>query len=84
MLTEAAISEDRYVIMKEAEKILIYKDLRTVTKHIWNAKRNIVPVIRGAIGTMSQSLIKYLSNIAEKQEIKELQKTAILGITYIL
>ena len=36
------------------------------------------------MGTMSKSLRKYLSNISGKHTIKELQKTAILGITLIL
>ena len=38
-----------------------------------------MPVIRGAIGTISESLRQYLSNVPGKHEIKELRKTAILG-----
>jgi hypothetical protein len=43
-----------------------------------------MPVIIGATGTVSKSFIKYLSNIWGKHEIKELQKTAILGTAHIL
>jgi hypothetical protein len=43
---------------------------------VWNVKRNAIPVIRGATGTISKSFTKYLSNIRGKHRIKELQKTA--------
>jgi hypothetical protein len=49
-----------------------------------NVKTKVVPVIIGAAGTISKSFTKYLSNIPGKDEIKELQKTAILGTAHIL
>jgi hypothetical protein len=51
---------------------------------MWNAKENLIPVIIRASGTISKSLRQYLSNIAGKHEIKELQKTAILDTAHIL
>jgi len=44
----------------------------------------IIPVIMGATGTVSKSFIKYVNNIPGKYEVKELQKTAILGTAHIL
>jgi hypothetical protein len=44
----------------------------------------VIPVIIGATGTISKSFRKYLSNIMGIQEVKELQKTAILGTAHIL
>jgi hypothetical protein len=41
-----------------------------------------IPVIVGATGTISKPPRQYLSNIPEKQEMKELQKTAILGTAH--
>jgi hypothetical protein len=38
----------------------------------------------GATGTISKSFRKYVSNIPGNHEVKELQKTAILGIAHIL
>jgi hypothetical protein len=35
-------------------------------------------------GTIPKSLRKYLSNMSGKHEIKELQKTVILGTAHIL
>jgi hypothetical protein len=50
----------------------------------WNVKINAIPIIIEATGTISNSFGKYLSNIAGKHKIKELQKTAILGTACIL
>ena len=44
----------------------------------------MIPVIIGATGTISKSFIKYISNIPGNIEVKELQKTAILGTAHIL
>ena len=38
MLIDVAISGDRNMIKKEAEKILKYKDLTTEIQHMWNVK----------------------------------------------
>jgi len=45
--------------MKEAEKILKYKDLITEIQCMWNVKAKVIP---GATGTISKSLRQYLSN----------------------
>jgi len=63
MLIDAAISGDRNVIKKEAEKILKYKNLTIEIQFIWNVKTKVTPVIIGATGTNAKSFIKYLSNI---------------------
>jgi len=44
----------------------------------------VLPIIIGATGTISKSFRKYVSNIPEKHEVKELQKTAILDTAHIL
>ena len=44
----------------------------------------MIPVITGVTETISESLRQYPSNIPEKHKIKELQKTATLGIAHIL
>ena len=81
MLIDVAISGDRTVIKKEAEKILKYKDLTIGIHRMWNVKTKVIPVIIGATGTVSKSFRKYMPG---KHEIKELQKTAILGTAHVL
>ena len=84
MLIDVAISGDRNVIKKEAEKILKYKDLTVEIQRMWNVKTKVIPVIIGVKGTISKSFRKYVSNIPGNHEVKELQKTAILGTAHIL
>jgi hypothetical protein len=84
MLLDVAISGDRNVIKKEAEKILKYKNLRIEIERMWKVKTRVIPVIIGATGTITISFRKYIRNIPENHEVKELQKTAILGTAHIL
>jgi hypothetical protein len=46
-------------------------------------KAKVITVIIGATGTISKSFRKYVSNIPGNHEVKEVQKTAILGTAHI-
>ena len=72
------------MIKKEAEKIPKYKDLTMLIQFMWNVETKVIPVIIGATGIISKPFIKYVSNIPGKHEVKEIQKTAILGTAHIL
>ena len=72
------------MIKKEAERILKYKDLTIEIQRMWIVKTKVLPVITGANGTVSESFRKYVSNMPGKHDVKELQKTAILGTAHIL
>ena len=84
MLIDVAIPEDRNMIKKEAGKILKYKDLTTEIQSMWNVKAKVIPVQIWATRTIPTSHNQYQSNIPGKHEIKELQKTAILGTAHML
>jgi hypothetical protein len=51
---------------------------------VWKVKAKRIPVTIGATGTVSKSFRKYVSIIPRNHEVKELQKTAILGTAHIL
>ena len=53
MLIDVAISGDRNVFKKEAQKILKYKDLITEIWRVWNVKAKVIAVLTGASGTIS-------------------------------
>jgi len=85
MLIDVSISGGRNVIKKEAERILKYEeDLTIEIQRMWNVKTKVIPVIIGATGTISKLFREYVSNIPGNHEVKELQKTAILGTAHIL
>jgi hypothetical protein len=51
---------------------------------MWNVKTRVIQVIIGVTGTISKSFRKYVSNIPGIHEVRELQKTSILGTAHIL
>jgi len=83
-LIDVAISGVRNVTEKRTEKILKYKDLTIEIWRMYNVRTKVIPVIMGAAGTISKTFRKYVSNIPGKHEVKEVQKTAILGTAHIL
>jgi hypothetical protein len=53
-------------------------------QRIWNLKCKIIPVIIGATGIASTVLRKNLEATPRKHSIDSLQKTAILGTSYVI
>jgi hypothetical protein len=51
---------------------------------MWNVKTRVIPVVIGTTGTISKSVRQYVSNIQGNHEVRELQKTVILGTAHIL
>jgi hypothetical protein len=51
---------------------------------MWNVKTKVIPVIIFFIFFISKSFRKYVSNVRGNHEVKERQKTAILGTAHIL
>jgi len=49
---------------------------------MWKIKTKVLSIIIGVNRTISISFRKYLINVTEKCEIRELQKTAILGAAH--
>jgi hypothetical protein len=48
--------------MKEAQKILKYKDLTTAIPSMWKVRANAIPVITEVTGTISKSPRQHPSN----------------------
>jgi ABC-type multidrug transport system permease subunit len=55
-----------------------------IIPRMWNVKTRVIPVITGATGTISKSFRKYVSTIPGNHDVRELQKTAILGTVHML
>jgi hypothetical protein len=65
-------------------KILKCENLIREIMLVWNVKTNVIPVITWATRIISKSYRKYLSYIPGNHEIREVQKTAILGTAHVL
>jgi hypothetical protein len=79
MLIDVAISGDRNVIKKEAEKILKYKDLTIEMQHMWNVKTRVIPVIIGATGTISKSFIEIREQHSRKPRSQRTTENSHIG-----
>ena len=77
-------SENSIAVNNNNNNNLKYKYLTIEIQSMWNVKTKVIPVIIGATGTISKTFRKYVSNIPGNHEVKELQKTAILGTAHIL
>jgi hypothetical protein len=51
---------------------------------MWNMKCMIIQVIIGATGIVTKGLKKHLEAIPGKHSIESLQKTALLGTSYVI
>jgi hypothetical protein len=78
-----AITADRKVTQKEAEKKLKYDGLCTEIQRMWNMQCVIIPVVTGATGMVTRGLQTNLEAIPGKHSIDSLQKTAVLGTAHI-
>jgi hypothetical protein len=60
-----------------------YKNLTIEIQRTWNVKSRVIPVLIGETGTISKSFRNYVSTIPGNHDVREIQKTAILGTAHI-
>jgi hypothetical protein len=84
VLMDVAISADRNVVQKEAEKKLKYKRLCIQIQRMWNMKLMIIRVLTGATGTVTEGLKKNLEAMPGTQSIDSLQETVTLGTSHTI
>ena len=70
--------------MKELEKITKYQDLRLLAQKLWDVKATVIPIVVGALGTVSEELENRLKTIEIPIVMSCLQKAALLGTAFIL
>jgi len=81
---EVGLNNGSFIKLAKVSCVLSRNNSNNNNNNNNNVKTNVIPVIIGATGTISKSFRKYVSNIPRKHEVKELQKTAILGTAHIL
>ena len=63
---------------KESEKKDKYLDLARELKKLWNMKVTIVPIVIGALGTITKGLLKGLEHLKVGRWVETIQMTALL------
>ena len=79
-IIDIACSFDTRVVEKEQEKIAKYQDLKWELNRIWNCREVLViPVVIGALGTISRSQFNWLEKITPNVHFGMIQKACLLG-----
>ena len=55
-IVDIAVSADHKINLKESEKKDKYLDLARLIKNLWNLKVTIVPIVIGALGTVTKGI----------------------------
>ena len=65
------------VQQKELEKRTRYEDLRIEIARLWNKEVSVIPIVVGALGTLTANLKKNLKELGIRNVIPCLQKSAL-------
>ena len=83
-LIDMSVPRDSNIVAKEYEKRSKYKDLEIEIQRMWKMKTIVLPIVVGALGTMTKDFDKYLLEIPAEVTSKQIQKIALLGTAHIL
>ena len=81
--------KERYIIdigdiqteIKEKEK---YQELARELSRLWKVKTTVIPVVLGALGTITNELTNYLRLLGVNIPFETIQKSALIGSGFIL
>ena len=83
-IVDFAVPADHRINMKESEKKDKYLELARELKKLWNMKVKIVPIVIGALGTITKGLLKGLEDLEVGRRVETIQTTALLRTARIL
>ena len=83
-IVDFSVPADHRIIPKECEKKDKYLDLDRELEKVWNMKVTIVPIVIGALGTITKGLLKGLEDLEVGGRVETIQTTALLRTARIL
>ena len=83
-IVDSAVPADHGINRKESAKKDKYLDLARELKKLWNMKVTIVPIVIGALGTVTKGLLKGLEDLEVGGLVETIQTTALLRTARIL
>jgi len=84
LLIDTAVPADARVEEKEQEKMDRYQDLARELKRLWKVETKVIPIVVGALGTVTKGLEKNLKKAGSNVTVELLQKAALLRKSQIL
>ena len=83
-IVDFAVPADPRINLKESEKKDKYLDLARELKKLWNMKVTIVPIVIGALGTVTKGLLEGLEVLGVSGRVETIQTIALLRTARIL
>ena len=83
-IVDFAVLADHRINLKESEKKDKYRNLARELKKLWNMRVTIVPIVIGALGTITKGLLKGLEDVEVGRRVETIQTTTLLRTTRIL
>ena len=83
-IVDFAVPADYRIKLKECEKKDKYLDLARELKKLWNMQVTIIPIVIGALGTVTKGLLKGLEDLEVGGRVETIQMTALLSTARIL
>ena len=83
-IIDVAVPGDVRIAEKEMEKIEKYDELKREVERLWNVKAKVIPIVLGALGTVTRSLSNHIKEIGVKTQIKLIEKSVLLGTARVL
>ena len=85
LFVDFSVPYDTNIVTKTAEKLMKYRDLEIEIQKCWDLKEvSTIPVVIGALGTVSTDFAKYLKTLSKHINPNVIQKTALLGTANII
>ena len=81
---DLAVPANHRVKLNECEKKDKYFDLARVMKKLWNTRVTFIPIIIGALGTVTKRLVKGLEDLEIRGQMEIIQTTTLLTTARIL
>ena len=83
-IVDFALPANHRINLKESEKKDKYLNLARELKNLWNMNVMIVPIVIGALGTITKELLKGLEDLEVGRRVETIQTTTLLRTARIL
>ena len=83
-VVDFGVPADNRVKLKENEKRNKYLDFAREFKKLWNMKVTVIPIVIGALATVTKALIQGLGGLEISGRVKRIETTALLRLARIL
>ena len=79
-----AVSADQKVNLKEGEKNDQHLDFARELKKLWNMKVTFMPIVIGALGTVTKRLVKWPEDLEIRGRVEIIQNAVLLRLARIM